>query len=251
MNRVLVFVSVLMVGLPALAGAAGDAATLSKEHYDAYCRYKNFVGDEATLKKYKSVDRAHKAFARAERMKSKALTELIARGDTVGSCEAFKGVWEQRLKKELAAIAGVGDVIKLFDEQEFASRIDWSEVNASNSAHVVVWVSWKFKDLRFIEEEAALVGAAVAKAIPAVGTLSIWAHKGAKKRMVFEAKTYGTNLGYMKADQASTFGKTRYWRFFENIRFHKVLRRQLKKGEELLVSAKTKPDAPAEAAKAN
>ena len=55
----------------------------------------------------------------------------------------------------------------------------------------------------------------------------------------------------MKADQASTFGKTRYWRFFENIRFHKVLRRQLKKGEELLVSAKTKPDAPAEAAKAN
>ena len=98
MNRVLVFVSVLMVGLPALAGAAGDAATLSKEHYDAYCRY-NFVGDEATLKKYKSVDRAHKAFARAERMKSKALTELIARGDTVGSCEAFKGVWEQRLRK--------------------------------------------------------------------------------------------------------------------------------------------------------
>ena len=145
MNRVLVFVSVLMVGLPALAGAAGDAATLSKEHYDAYCRYKNFVGDEATLKKYKSVDRAHKAFARAERMKSKALTELIARGDTVGSCEAFKGVWEQRLRKELAAIAGVGDVIKLFDEQEFASRIDWSEVNVQLGAHVVVWVSWKFE----------------------------------------------------------------------------------------------------------
>jgi len=249
--RIMSSILVLTLAFPAFAQAAQEAASISKDHYDAYCRYKNFIADEKTLKRYKSVERAHKAFARAEKMKGQALTDLITQGDSVGSCEAFKPIWETRLKDELKAIGSVGDVIKLFDEQEFAQRIDWSEVNASNSAHVVVWVSWKFKDLRFIEEEAALVGAAVARAIPAVGTLSIWAHKGSKKRMVFEAKTYGSNLSFMKPDQAGTFGKTRYWRFFENIRFHKVLRRKLKNGEELLANAKTKPDAPTEDSKAN
>jgi len=244
-------ISLLTLAFPALAGATEKAAELSKGHYDAYCRYKNFIADEKTLKRYKKVERAHKAFARAEKMKGQALTDLVALGDGIGGCEAFKPIWEKRLKEELAAIGKVGDVIKLFDEQGFADRIDWSEVNASNSAHVVVWVSWAFKDLRFIEEEAALVGAAVARAIPAVGTLSIWAHKGSKKRMVFEAKTYGSNLTFMKPDQTGNFGKTRYWRFFENIRFHKVLRRKLKSGEELLANAKQKPELPEEAAQAN
>ena len=251
MLRLISSISLLTLSLPAYAGTAQSAGEISKEHYDAYCRYKNFVADEKTLKRYKKVERAHKAFARAEKMKPTALTDLVALGDGVGGCEAFKAIWEDRLKEELAAIGRVGDVIKLFDEQGFADRIDWSEVNASNSAHVVVWVSWAFKDLRFIEEEAALVGAAVARAIPAVGTLSIWAHKGSKKRMVFEAKTYGSNLTFMKPDQTGTFGKTRYWRFFENVRFHKVLRRKLKHGEELLANAKKKPELPKEAAQAN
>ena len=251
MLRLISSITLLTLAFPAFADSAKNGAEVSKEHYDAYCRYKNFIADEKTLKRYKKVERAHKAFARAEKMKVQALTELIALGDGVGGCEAFKPIWEKRLKKELAAIGQVGDVIKLFDEQGFADRIDWSEVNASNSAHVVVWVSWAFKDLRFIEEEAALVGAAVARAIPAVGTLSIWAHKGSKKRMVFEAKTYGSNLTFMKPDQAGTFGKTRYWRFFENIRFHKVLRRKLKNGEELLANAKKKPELPEEAAQTN
>ena len=68
--------------------------------------------------------------------------------------------------------------------------------------------------------------------------------------MVFEAKTYGTNLGYMKADQASTFGKTRYWRF---LRTSASTRSCVgaQEGRGASVSAKTKPDAPAEAAKAN
>ena len=202
-------------------------ATLSKEHYDAYCRYRNFVGDEATLKKYKSVDRAHKAFARAERMKSKALTELIARGDTVGSCEAFKGVWEQRLKKELAAIAGVGDVIKLFDEQEFASRIDWSEVNASNSTHVVVWVSWKFKGPSLYRGGGGACWCSGGQGDPAVGTLSIWAHKGARSA-VFEAATYGTNLGYMKSRSTAPSARPATGASLRTS-FHKVLRRQLQK----------------------
>ena len=251
MLRLISSIFLLTLAFPAFADVAKNGVEMSKEHYDAYCRYKNFIADEKTLKRYKKVERAHKAFARAEKMKAKALTELIALGDDVGGCDAFKPSWEKRLKKELAAIGQVGDVIKLFDEQGFADRIDWSEVNASNSAHVVVWVSWKFKDLRFIEEEAALVGAAVSRAIPAVGTLSIWAHKGSKKRMVFEAKTYGSNLSFMKPDQVGTFGKTRYWRFFENIRFHKVLRRKLKKGEELLANAKKKPEIPEEAAQTN
>ena len=251
MLRLMTSISLLTFAFPVFAGGSDAAAEMSKGHYDAYCRYKNFIADEKTLKRYKKVERAHKAFARSEKMKTQALTDLIALGDGVGGCEAFKPIWEKRLKNELNAIGQVGDVIKLFDEQDFAARIDWSEVNASNSAHVVVWVSWAFKDLRFIEEEAALVGAAVARAIPAVGTLSIWAHKGSKKRMVFEAKTYGSNLTFMKPDQAGTFGKTRYWRFFENIRFHKVLRRKLKNGEELLANAKQKPELPEEATKAN
>jgi hypothetical protein len=236
----------LFLGTPAFADVPSDAALFSKDQYDAYCRYKNFVGDEGTLKKYRTPARAHKAFARAERLKPKALDALVASGDQLGGCDAFKAVWEQRLKKELKALSQLGDPIKLFDEAGFSGRIDWSEVNASNSAHVVVWVSWTFKDLRFIEEEAALVGAAVSKAIPATGTLSIWAHKGSKKRMVFEAKTYGANLVHMKADQAGMFGKTRYWRFFENIRFHKVLRRKLKSGETLLAGAKNKPEDPSQ-----
>ena len=242
---------VLCLSTSALAEVPSDAAEFSKNQYDAYCRYKNFIVDAGTLKKYRKPERAHKAFARAEGMKKTELSALIQAGDALGGCAAFKPIWEQRLKKELAGIAKVGDVIKLFDESDFGARIDWSEVNASNTAHVVVWVSWKFRDLRFIEEEAALVGAAVAKAIPATGTLSIWAHKGSKKRMVFEAKTYGANLGFMKADQAGIFGKTRYWRFFENIRFHKVLRRQLKKGETLLANADAKPNEPTADAQAN
>jgi len=242
---------VLLIAHTALADVPSDAAMFSKDQYDAYCRYKNFIADAGTLKKYRNVKRAHKAFARAERMKKNVLTSLVESGDAIGGCEAFKPIWEKRLKKELQAINTVGDIIKLFDESDFGARIDWSEVNASNTAHVVVWVSWKFKDLRFIEEEAALVGAAVARAIPATGTLSIWAHKGSKKRMVFEAKTYGANLSFMQPEQVGTFGKTRYWRFFENIRFHKVLRRQLKKGEALLANAKPKANPEAQGSQAN
>ena len=101
----------------------------------------------------------------------------------------------------------MGDVIKLFDEQG-RSRIDWSEVNAPNSAHNGL-VSWKFATFALSRRRRRLLAAVAGD--PGVGTLSICA-QGRQEAMVFEAKNYGTNLGYMKADQASTFGKTRYWR---------------------------------------
>jgi hypothetical protein len=242
---------VFALAAPAFAEVPSDPALFSKDQYDSYCRYKNFISDEGSLKKYKTSERAHKAFAKSERIKKDELTSLISVGDQAGGCAGFKALWEARLKIELSAIAKAGDLVKLFDEEAFVSRIDWSEVNPSNSAHIVVWVSWKFKDLRHIEEEAALVGAAVVKAIPATGTLSIWAHKGAKKRMVFEAKTYGANLGFMKPSEVGNFGKTRYWRFFENIRFHKVLRRKLKGKEGLIADAKAKTDVAAPDSQAN
>jgi hypothetical protein len=225
----------------AVAAIPEDAARFSKDQFDAYCRFSNFISDEKTLKRYRGEARAARAFARAEKMKKKDLLRLVEVGKTVGNCTAFKPIWEQRLKTELAAIAKLGDVVMLFDEQAFEARIDWSEVNVSNTAHVIVWVSWKFADLRFVEEESALVGAAVIKAIPAVGTLSISSHKGKKKRMVFEAKVYGSNLHHVDSAQAGVFSKTRYWRFFENIRFHRVLRRKLRDGETLIAGAKTEP----------
>ena len=197
MNRVLFCIG--MVGLLALAGAAGDAATPSKSIMTPTAVTRTLsVMRRPSRSTNRLIGRTKPRLRRADEVEG--ADGQIARGDTVGSCEAFKvsGSSASRSRSDrrggrrhqTVRRAGVRQSHRLVRGEPPNARMSWSG-------------SAGFKDLRFIEEEAALVGAAVAKAIPAVGTLSIWAHKGAKKRMVFEAKTYGTNLGYMKVDQAA------------------------------------------------
>jgi len=249
MTRLSVLFCLLVPALgSALDALPTDPTLMSAEQYDALCRYESFLADRpAWEKKYKTEARAKKAFGRAERAKVAQLDALVSGAASVGKCADFQAVWMRNLSAALADLGSVGDVVKLFDEAKFAKRINWSEVNTSSSQHVVVWVSWKFKDNRFIEEEAALVGSVVHRVIPATGTLAIWAHKGKKKRMVFEAKAYGTSLGRFQTAHIGSYAKKRYWRSFEGIRFHPVTRRKLREGENSLTAKKPEPAADASA----
>jgi hypothetical protein len=249
MIRLACLLSLLVPALgTALDALPADPSLISAEQYDTLCRYERFLADRPTWeRKYKTESRAKKAFARAERAKVAQLDALVTAAATIGKCSDFQAVWARNLSAALADLGSVGDVVKLFDEVKFAKRINWSEVNASSSQHVVVWVSWKFASNRFIEEEAVLVGSVVHRVIPATGTLSIWAHKGKKKRMVFEAKAYGTSLGRFQTADIGSYAKKRYWRSFEGIRFHPVTRRKLQDGERSLTAKKAEPTADASA----
>ncbi len=113
-----------------------------------------------------------------------------------------------------------------FKESIFAKRINWVEVNVDNTDHVIVWVSWRWFNDRFVEEESAIVGALVREVLPAAGTLLVFARKKAEtENNMFEAKISGSRLESINLKQVGDYAKKRYWRFFEGIKFDESITR--------------------------
>ena len=208
------------------ANAPSDPLQFTKEQFATYCAFKNFMAADGEWKKFKTPERARTKFAKNYRMKEAALDALVARGEHVGPCADFKARWEAGLKAALKNIPTRGDLVPGFKENIFAKRINWVEVNLDNTDHVVVWVSWRWFNDRFVEEESAIVGAIVQEVLPAAGTLLVFARKKADaENNMFEAKISGSRLESINLKQVGDYAKKRYWRFFEGIKFDESITR--------------------------
>lgn len=223
--RYLVLIALSVPGI-ALAEVPGDPLQFSKEQFDTYCAFKNFMAPDGEWKRFKTPEKAKSKFARNYKIKTAVLDSILATGERIGDCNAFKPRWEAALKAALKTLPSQGDLVPSFNEKIFAKRINWVEVNVDNTEHVVVWVSWRWFNDRFVEEEAAIVGAIVHKVMPAAGTLLVFARrKSDGDNNMFEAKVAGARLGQINIKQVGDFAKKRYWRFFEGIKFDESVTR--------------------------
>lgn len=219
--------AMLLLG-PALTQASvpSDPLQFTKEQFATYCAFKNFMSEGGEWKKFKTPERAKIKFAKNYKMKAAVLDAVIASGERVGSCADFKTRWETGLKAALKGMGKRGDLVPGFKESIFAKRINWVEVNVDNTDHVIVWVSWRWFNDRFVEEESAIVGALVREVLPAAGTLLVFARKKSEtENNMFEAKISGSRLESINLKQVGDYAKKRYWRFFEGIKFDESITR--------------------------